>query len=165
MTRITLKGNPINTVGKLPALGSAAPDFKLTAADLSDKSLADFKGKKIVFNIFPSLDTSVCAMSVRKFNQLAADQKDTVVLCASADLPFAHGRFCAAEGIKNVVTLSDFRHKEFGERYGVRIVDGPLAGLLSRAVIVIDKSGKVRYTEQVPEIGQEPDYDSALKHL
>jgi len=165
LTRITLKGNPINTVGKLPALGSAAPDFKLTAADLSDKSLADFKGKKIVFNIFPSLDTSVCAMSVRKFNQLAADQKDTVVLCASADLPFAHGRFCAAEGIKNVVTLSDFRHKEFGERYGVRIVDGPLAGLLSRAVIVIDKSGKVRYTEQVPEIGQEPDYDSALKHL
>lgn len=165
MTRITLKGNPINTVGKLPALGSAAPDFKLTAADLSDKSLADFKGKKIVFNIFPSLDTSVCAMSVRRFNQLAADQKDTVVLCASADLPFAHGRFCAAEGIKNVVTLSDFRHKEFGERYGVRIADGPLAGLLSRAVIVIDKSGKVRYTEQVPEIGQEPDYDSALKHL
>jgi thiol peroxidase len=165
LTRITLKGNPINTVGKLPALGSAAPDFKLTAADLSDKSLADFKGKKIVFNIFPSLDTSVCAMSVRRFNQLAADQKDTVVLCASADLPFAHGRFCAAEGIKNVVTLSDFRHKEFGERYGVRIVDGPLAGLLSRAVIVIDKSGKVRYTEQVPEIGQEPDYDSALKHL
>jgi thiol peroxidase len=165
LTRITLKGNPINTVGKLPALGSAAPDFKLTAADLSDKSLADFKGKKIVFNIFPSLDTSVCAMSVRRFNQLAADQKDTVVLCASADLPFAHGRFCAAEGIKNVVTLSDFRHKEFGERYGVRIADGPLAGLLSRAVIVIDKSGKVRYTEQVPEIGQEPDYDSALKHL
>ena len=165
MTRITLKGNPINTVGKLPALGSAAPDFKLTAADLSDKSLADFKGKKIVFNIFPSLDTSVCAMSVRRFNQLAADRKDTVVLCASADLPFAHGRFCAAEGIKNVVTLSDFRHKEFGERYGVRIVDGPLAGLLSRAVIVIDKSGKVRYTEQVPEIGQEPDYDSVLKHL
>ena len=128
MTRITLKGNPINTVGKLPAVGSAAPDFKLTAADLSDKSLADFKGKQIVFNIFPSLDTSVCAMSVRKFNQLAADHKDTVVLCASADLPFAHG-------------------------------------LLSRAVIVIDKSGKVRYTEQVPEIGQEPDYDSALKHL
>lgn len=165
MTRITLKGNPINTVGKLPAVGSAAPDFKLTAADLSDKSLADFKGKQIVFNIFPSLDTSVCAMSVRKFNQLAADHKDTVVLCASADLPFAHGRFCAGEGIKNVVTLSDFRHKEFGERYGVRIVDGPLAGLLSRAVIVIDKSGKVRYTEQVPEIGQEPDYDSALKHL
>ena len=165
MTRITLKGNPINTVGKLPAVGSAAPDFKLTAADLSDKSLADFKGKQIVFNIFPSLDTSVCAMSVRKFNQLAADHKDTAVLCASADLPFAHGRFCAGEGIKNVVTLSDFRHKEFGERYGVRIVDGPLAGLLSRAVIVIDKSGKVRYTEQVPEIGQEPDYDSALKHL
>jgi len=165
LTRITLKGNPINTVGKLPAVGSAAPDFKLTAADLSDKSLADFKGKQIVFNIFPSLDTSVCAMSVRKFNQLAADHKDTVVLCASADLPFAHGRFCAGEGIKNVVTLSDFRHKEFGERYGVRIVDGPLAGLLSRAVIVIDKSGKVRYTEQVPEIGQEPDYDSALKHL
>ncbi len=165
MTRITLKGNPINTVGKLPAVGSAAPDFKLTAADLSDKSLADFKGKQIVFNIFPSLDTGVCAMSVRKFNQLAADHKDTVILCASADLPFAHGRFCAAEGIKDVITLSDFRHKEFGERYGLRIVDGPLAGLLSRAVIVIDKSGKVRYTEQVPEIGQEPDYGSALKHL
>lgn len=165
MADIMLHGNPIHTGGELPEIGSLAPDFRLTDSELAEKSLADFSGKKIVLNIFPSVDTTVCAMSVRKFNELAASHEGTVVLCISADLPFALSRFCGAEGLDRVVTLSDFRNKEFGTVYGVRIVDGPLTGLLSRAVVVIDQTGKVVYTEQVPEIGQEPDYDMALHHL
>jgi thiol peroxidase len=162
MASITLKGNPINTCGTLPAVGSAAPDFKLTTTGLADVSLKDYAGKKIILNIFPSLDTAVCASSVRKFNEAAAGKDNTVVLCASVDLPFAHGRFCTAEGIEGVVSLSELRERKFGEDYGVRIVDGPLAGVLSRAVVVIDEGGKVTYTEQVPEITQEPNYDAAL---
>ncbi|MBI4828829.1 MAG: thiol peroxidase [Nitrospinae bacterium] len=165
MARITLKGNPIHTCGDLPAIGAAAPDFTLTGADLADVSLAAFAGKKAVLNIFPSLDTAVCAMSVRRFNAEAAARKDAVVLCVSRDLPFAHKRFCAAEGLDKVVTLSEMRSPKFGEDYGVRIVDGPLAGLLSRAVVIIGADGKVAYTQQVPEIAQEPDYEAALRAL
>jgi thioredoxin-dependent peroxiredoxin len=165
MAQITLKGNPVRTSGALPALGSQAPDFKLTKTDLSDVSLKDFAGKKIVLNIFPSIDTGVCAASVRKFNQEAAGLRNTAVLGVSRDLPFAHNRFCGAEGIKNVVTVSELRDASFGTAYGVRMADGPLAGLLSRAVVVIDESGKVIYTEQVPEIAQEPNYTAALNAL
>ena len=165
MATITLKGNPIHTAGALPAVGSKAPDFKLTKTDLSDVSLKDFAGKKIILNIFPSIDTGVCATSVRKFNQEAAKLTDAVVLGVSRDLPFAHGRFCGAEGIKGVVTTSDLRDGSFGKAYGVTIVDGPLAGLLSRAIVVLDASGKVVHTEQVSEIAQEPDYAKALAAL
>jgi thiol peroxidase len=162
MTKITFKGNPVETVGNLPAVGGNAPGFTLTNTELADVSLKDFSGKNIVLNIFPSLDTPVCAMSVRQFNQEATQRKDTVVLCISADLPFAQQRFCGAEGLNDVVPLSDFRHKEFGDVYGVRITTGPLAGLLSRAVLVLNTSGKVTYTEQVPEIAEEPNYDAAM---
>lgn len=162
MARITFKGNPVNTSGTLPTVGSKAPDFKVTKGDLSDVSLSTFAGKRVVLNIFPSIDTGVCAMSVRKFNAEAAKLSNTVVLCVSADLPFAQGRFCGAEGIKDVVTASEFRDHRFGEAYGVRMTDGPLAGLLSRAVVVVDEQGQVAYTEQVPEIAQEPNYDAAL---
>lgn len=165
MAKITLKGNAINTCGNLPATGSSAPDFKLTKTDLGDVSLKDFTGKKIVLNIFPSIDTEVCATSVRRFNQDASKHANTVVLCVSLDLPFAHNRFCGAEGLKNVVSVSELRARGFGEAYGVRIVDGPLAGLLSRAVVVIDEKGKVIYTQQVPEIVEEPDYAKALAVL
>jgi thiol peroxidase len=165
MADITLKGKPIHTAGKLPATGSQAPDFKLTKTDLTDVGLKDFAGKRVILNIFPSIDTGVCATSVRKFNQEAANLADAVVVGVSRDLPFAHSRFCAAEGIKNVVTTSDLRDGSFGKSYGVVISDGPLAGLLSRAVVVLDKEGKVLYTEQVPEIGQEPDYAKALAAL
>ena len=165
MAEITLKGNPIHTCGELPAIGSQAPDFVLTKTDLSDVSLKDFAGKRIVLNIFPSLDTSVCATSVRKFNEHAQNLDNTVVLCASLDLPFAHGRFCGAEGLDNVVSVTELRKRAFGEDYGVRIIDGPLAGLLSRAVVVIAENRKVVYTEQVPEIAQEPDYEAALNAL
>ncbi len=165
MAEITLKGNPIHTSGNLPQTGGNAPSFRLTAGDLSEKTLADFGGKKVVLNIFPSVDTPVCAASIRRFNSEAAGKANAVVLCISADLPFAQGRFCGAEGLKNVVNLSDFRNREFGDSYGVRIVDGPLAGLLSRAVVVIDENGKVVHGEQVPEIAQEPNYEAALKHL
>jgi thiol peroxidase len=164
MAQITLQGNPINTVGTLPATGGAAPAFALTAGDLSEKTLADYAGKSLVLNIFPSLDTGVCATSVRKFNELAAGSGATV-LCISADLPFAQGRFCGAEGIENVVNLSTFRSPAFGDDYGVRIVDGPLAGVMSRAVVVVDAEGNVTYSEQVPEIAQEPDYDAAMAAL
>lgn len=164
MAKITLKGTAINTIGELPAKGSAAPDFTLVKQDLSEAVLADYKGKRLVLNIFPSIDTGVCAMSVRKFNEKAAALKNTVVLCVSMDLPFAQSRFCGAEGIKNVVTVSAFR-SAFGDHYGVTIADGPLAGLLSRAVVVINEAGKVIYTEQVPEIAQEPNYDAALAAL
>jgi len=164
MAKITFKGSSIQTAGELPAKGSSAPDFTLVKQDLSETTLADYKGKRLVLNIFPSIDTGVCAMSVRKFNEKAAALKNTVVLCVSMDLPFAQGRFCGAEGIKNVVTASAFR-SAFGDHYGATIADGPLAGLLSRAVVVINESGKVIYTEQVPEIAQEPNYNAALAAL
>ena len=165
MTQITLKGNPINTCGTLPAKGSAAKDFKLTKTDLSEASLKDFAGKRVVLNIFPSLDTPVCASSVRRFNSDIEKLPNTVVLCISLDLPFAHKRFCTTEGLENVVSLSELREHKFGEDYGVRIVDGPLAGLFSRAVVILDKDHKVIYSEQVPEITQEPNYDAAVAAL
>jgi len=165
MAHITLQGNPLETSGELPAIGTKAPSFSLTKTDLTDCTLQDFNGKKIVLNIFPSIDTSVCAASVRRFNKEAGEAKNSVVLCISADLPFAHNRFCEAEGLKNVIPLSVFRSAGFGRDYGVIISTGPLKGLLSRAVIIIDKSGKVAYTEQVPEITQEPDYDQTLRVL
>ena len=162
MAKILLKGNPIETSGELPALNSTAPDFTLTKTDLSDVSLADFSGKRIILNIFPSIDTNVCAASARRFNEELNKLDNTVVLCISADLPFAHNRFCEAEGLKNIIPLSVFRAANFGKDYGVTIKTGPLAGLLSRAIVVIDEKGKVIYTEQVPEIAQEPDYAAAL---
>ena len=165
MATVTLKGNPVRLSGELPVKGSEAPAFKLTSKDLADLSAADFKGKNLVLNIFPSVDTSVCATAVRRFNKEASSLKDTAVLCISADLPFAQARFCGAEGLNNVVTLSDFRSGDFGKAYGLRIVDGPLAGLLARAVVVVGKDGKILYTQLVPEIAQEPDYAAALAAL
>ena len=165
MATIALKGNPIHTAGTLPETGKPAPDFLLTKTDLSDISLSGFAGKKIVLNIFPSLDTAVCATSVRKFNAEAEKLPGTVVLCVSKDLPFAHARFCAAEGLANVISASEMRNGNFGHHYGVLITDGPLAGLLSRAVVVIDEKGFVIYGEQVPDIVQEPDYKAALASL
>jgi thiol peroxidase len=165
MAKITLKGNEINTIGELPKVGEEARDFSLVKGDLSQVSLSDFKGSKLVLNIFPSLDTGTCAASVRNFNKLAAGLENTKVLCISRDLPFAQNRFCGAEGIKNVVTLSDFATGGFGKNYGLEIVDGPLQGLHSRAVVVLDEQGKVVYNQQVPEIVDEPDYNKALEAL
>lgn len=165
MAQITLKGNPINTVGNLPETGNTAPDFVLTTNDLIDVRLEDYDGKRMILNVFPSLDTDVCAASVRRFNSEAGKLPNTRVLCISMDLPFAQKRFCGADGLENVITLSCFRHSSFGDNYGVRIVDGPLAGLMSRAVIVTGEDGRVLFSEQVPEITQEPDYDSALAVL
>ncbi|MGC9512224.1 MAG: thiol peroxidase [Fidelibacterota bacterium] len=165
MAHITLKGNPIHTSGDLPRVKDKAPDFLLTTTDLKDVSLKDFKGKNLLLNIFPSLDTDVCAMSVRRFNSLAGKMKNTRVLCISKDLPFAHKRFCVAEGINNVISLSELRNSDFGKDYGVRIEDGPMAGLLARSVVIINTEGTVVYRELVPEITQEPDYDTALKAL
>jgi thiol peroxidase len=165
MAKITLKGNSIDTVGSLPAVGSRAPDFKLTKGDLGDVTLADFAGKRKLLNIVPSLDTGVCASSARRFNQEAASVPGAVMLTVSADLPFAQKRFCEAEGIANVVMLSELRERKFGEDYGVRIATGPLAGLLSRAVVVLDEKDMVVYTQQVPEIAQEPDYAAASAAL
>jgi thiol peroxidase len=165
MASITLKGNPVTTVGELPAVGSTAPSFGGVKTDLSECTLAELAGQKVVLNIFPSIDTGVCASSTRHFNEAAGTLENTVVVCVSVDLPFALGRFCGAEGLDNVVPVSVFRNPEFGSGYGVTIADGPLAGLLSRAVVVIDEAGKVVYTEQVPEITQEPDYAAALKAL
>lgn len=162
MANITLKGNPVHTSGNLPPVGSNVPDFKLVRNNLSEVSLSDFAGKNKVLNIFPSVDTGTCATSVRKFNQEAAQLKNTVVLNISADLPFAQARFCGAEGIKNCETLSSFR-SQFGKDYGLLMTDSPLAGLLSRSVIVLSPDNKVLYTEQVPEIVNEPDYAKALK--
>jgi len=162
MATITLKGNPIHTCGTLPQVGSKAPDFTLVKSDLSDVSLASFKGKKKILNIVPSLDTGVCAASAKRFNDEVKKLSDVVVLTVSEDLPFAQDRFCKAESVGNVVTLSNMRKKDFGKKYGVEIVDGPLAGLLSRAIVVLDANDKVVYTEQVPEIAQEPDYSKAL---
>ncbi len=165
MAQINLKGKAIETIGSLPAKASAAPAFTLVKTDLSETTLSDYTGKRVVLNIFPSIDTSVCAASVRQFNKTAGELADTVVLCISADLPFAHSRFCEIDGLKNVVPLSVFRSPGFGKDYGVTITTGPLAGLLSRAVIVLDGEGKVLYTEQVPEITQEPNYEAALAVL
>ncbi|MFN0117368.1 MAG: thiol peroxidase [Elusimicrobiota bacterium] len=165
MAKITFKGNPLNTKGDLPKVGSKAPDFVLTKTDLSDVSLKDFSGKKVVLNIFPSIDTPVCQTSVRKFNEEASKLANTVVVCVSVDLPFAHNRFCGAEGIKNVISTSELRNRSFGDTYGVRIAEGALAGLLSRAVVVIDETGNVKYSEQVPEIAQEPNYVNAIGAL
>jgi thiol peroxidase len=164
MAQVTFKGTPVQTVGELPAIGSTAPDFTLVKQDLSETTSADYAGKKLILNIFPSIDTGVCALSVKAFNTQAASLENTTVLCISLDLPFAHARFCGAEGIENVETASAFR-SSFGDHYGLTLADGPLAGLFARAVIVVDESGKVTYTELVPEIAQEPDYDAALKAL
>ena len=165
MAQITFKGNAIHTLGNLPEIGTAAPDFKLTASDLSEKTLSNYQGKNVVLNIFPSVDTGVCAESVRKFNKEVSAVDNTVVLCISKDLPFALNRFCAAEGLQNVETLSDFKTNDFTNAYGVQMTDGPLNGLLRRAVVVINPEGKVVYNEQVPEITQEPDYNNAINAL
>ncbi|MBF0340283.1 MAG: thiol peroxidase [Magnetococcales bacterium] len=165
MAQIAFKGNPIHTCGTLPTVGAMAPDFCLTGTDLADVTLASFAGKRVVLNIFPSVDTAVCAMSVRRFNAEAANVANTVILCVSLDLPFAHKRFCGAEGLASVHSVSEMRARGFGEAYGVRMVDGPLAGLLARAVVVIDADGKVIYTQQVPEIVEEPNYAEALAAL
>lgn len=165
MASIKFKGTPLMTSGDLPQVGMNAPDFTLTRSDLSDVSLKHFQGKKKLLNIVPSLDTGVCAASARRFNEEAASVPDAVVITVSCDLPFAQKRFCEVEGIENVEMLSELRTRTFGESYGVRMVDGPLAGLLSRAVVVIDEHDKVTYTEQVPEIAQEPAYDKAIEAL
>ena len=165
MAQTALQGNPVSLSGELPAVGSPAPDFKLVDKDLGDKTLADFAGKKVLLNIVPSLDTPVCATSTRKFNESFTGRDDAVCLVISADLPFASGRFCSTEGLENVHPLSMMRSRNFGKDYGVLIEDGPLAGITARAVVVVDADDKVVYTELVPEITQEPDYDAALKAL
>ena len=162
MADITFKGAPIHTSGSLPAVGSRVPGFRLTTSDLTDVTLADYGDKKKILNIVPSLDTGVCAASARRFDKEVAGMDDTVCLTISADLPFAAGRFCKLEGVDNVITLSEMRDRAFGKDYGCEIVDGPMAGLLSRAVLVLDGDNSVVYSEQVPEIAQEPDYDAAL---
>lgn len=164
MSTITLHGNQINTVGSLPSVGAQLNDFAMVNQELAVKGLNDFGGKKKIFNIFPSIDTGVCAASARKFNEEASSMENTVVINVSRDLPFALGRFCAAEGLKNVENLSDFR-TDFGEKNGLTIADSPLQGLLSRAIIVTDENNKILYTEQVPEIAQEPNYEAAIKAL
>lgn len=163
MAQITLKGSPINTKAELPAVGTQAPDFKLVKSDLSEVTLSDLKGKKVILNIFPSLDTAVCANSVRKFNQELSNLENTAVVCISRDLPFAHGRFCETEGLKNVTTASEMRDRNFSDAYGIEIANGPLAGLMARSVVVIDESGTITYTELVPEIVQDPNFEAALE--
>lgn len=165
MANVTLQGNPVHTNGELPATGSAAPDFKLTKGDLGDVSLGDFGGKKKLLNIVPSLDTPVCATSTKKFNDYAKQHGDTTMLVISADLPFAQARFCGNEGIENVVPLAMFRDQKFATDYGVLQADGPMAGLTARAVVVLDAEDKVRYTQLVSEVAEEPDYEAALKAL
>ncbi|MBN2586295.1 MAG: thiol peroxidase [Candidatus Fermentibacteraceae bacterium] len=165
MATVTLKGDAARTVGELPDIGSRAPDFELVGKGLEDMTLSDFRGFTVLMNIFPSLDTPVCAMSVRRFNSESAGLPGVRVLCISADLPFAHGRFCETEGIENVVNLSSFRSPDFGMDYGVSIMDGPLRGLLARAVIVVDPDGMVVYRQLVPEISSEPDYEQVLSFL
>ena len=165
MAKITLQGNPFNTTGNLPEVGSKAKKFKLVGADLSSKKLKDFEGTKLVLNIFPSLDTGTCAASVRQFNKLAGELENTKVLCISRDLPFAQARFCGAEGLDNVIALSDYKRGKFGRKYGLEIVDGPLAKLHSRSVVIIDEEGKVTYTQQVPETVDEPNYDEVMNAL
>lgn len=165
MATVTLKGNQIQTIGNLPAKGVSAPNFELTKNDLSSATLADYKGKKVVLNVFPSIDTGTCAQSVRQFNKKAAQLVNTVVLCISKDLPFAQARFCGAEGIENVEMLSDFKDGNFGKAYGLSFSDGPLAPLHSRAVVVLNEQGKVVHAEQVAEIVDEPNYNAALAAL
>ena len=165
MAKITLGGTPVETIGNLPEVGSQAPDFTLTASDLSVQKLSDFKGQKVVLNIFPSVDTGTCATSVRSFNKEAAEFKNTKVLCISRDLPFAQARFCGAEGIDNVVMLSDFKTGQFGKDYGLEFASGPFEGLDSRCVVVLDENGVVTYTEQVQEVADEPNYKAALEVL
>lgn len=165
MSELKFKGNPIHTSGSLPKVGQKAPDFTLVKNDLSRASLSDYEGKKIVLNIFPSIDTGVCATSVRTFNQKASELENTIVLCVSKDLPFANGRFCGAEGISNVETLSDFDGGVFGSNYEVQMVDGPLKGLLARSIVALNEKGEVVYTELVDDIVNEPDYDAVLKAL
>jgi thiol peroxidase len=163
MANITFQGKPVTTCGNLPAQGAEAPDFRLVDGGLADRRLSDYAGKVKILNIVPSLDTEVCALSAKKFNAEAGGEKNIVVLTISADLPFAQGRFCTTEGVNNVIPLSMMRDKSFGKDYGVEIIDGPLAGLLSRAVVVIDTRNRVAYTQQVGEITREPDYDAALR--
>ncbi len=165
MAQTALQGNPVQLSGELPAVGTAAPDFSLTAGDLSDVNLATYSGKKKLLNIVPSLDTGVCATSTKRFNELMAGRADAVALVISADLPFASGRFCGAEGITNIINLSMMRSRNFAKDYGVLIVDGPLAGITARAVVVLDADNQVVYTQLVPEITQEPDYDAAMAAL
>ena len=165
MAQVTLKGTPAQTVGQLPAAGQTAPGFTLVDKDLKEISLQDFAGRKVVLNIFPSVDTPTCAMSVRRFNAEIGKRENAVAVCASMDLPFAHARFCGAEGLERVVSASAFRNPEFGDQYGVRLTDGPLEGLFARAVVVIDTDGRVVYTQLVPEIADEPDYEAALEAL
>lgn len=162
---ITFKGTAVTTKGNFPAVGDQAPDFKLVNTDLSEVSLADFAGKKVVFNIFPSVDTGVCAMQLKQFASIAADVDNAILLFSSVDLPFAFGRFCAAEGIENAVTASDFRYNSLAEAYGVEMTDGPLAGLYARGVVILDESHKVIYSELVSEITEEPNYDAAMAAL
>jgi thiol peroxidase len=165
MASITLGGNPINTIGELPKVGTKAPEFQLVKNDLSIAELSNYKGSKVILNIFPSIDTGTCATSVRTFNAKASSLDNTKVLCISRDLPFAQKRFCGAEGLENVINLSDFKTGTFGKDYGLEIIDGPLAGLHSRAIVVIDENGTVKYTEQVSEIANEPNYEEALAAL
>jgi thiol peroxidase len=165
MSKVTLKGNLVNTIGELPVVGSKAPEFSLVGSNLSDVKSADFQGRRVVLNIFPSLDTATCAASVRRFNVEASKLTDAAVVCISKDLPFAHGRFCTTEGIANVVSASEFRSNSFGKNYGVMITDGPLQGLMARAVVVLDKDGTVLHSQLVSEITEEPDYQSALDSL
>ena len=165
MAQILLQGNPLNTVGDLPQVGSDAPDFTLTGTDLADVNLGDYRGKKVVLNIFTSIDTSVCALSVKRFNAEAAKNADTVVLNVSRDLPFAHARFCGAEGIENAVSVSALRDLSFGNDYGVAFAEGPVKGLFARAIVVIDENGKVLYAQLAKEHTEEPDYDTALSAL
>lgn len=165
MSQVNFKGNAVSTKGDLPKVGTQAPDFSLTSGELSQKSLKDFIGKRVILNIFPSVDTGTCAASVRAFNKEVASLDNTVVLCISKDLPFAQGRFCAAEGLDNVITLSEYKDANFSDTYGVRFIDGPLEGLLSRAVVVIDEEGNVVYTEQVDETVNEPNYEAAIASL
>lgn len=165
MSTITLKGNKVNTLRSLPEIGSTAPGFNLVNSELATVSLNDFKGSKVILNIFPSVDTGTCAASIRKFNEEAAGLENTKVICISRDLPFAQARFCGSEGINNVVSLSDFRDHKFGKDYGVELIDGPLQGLLSRAVVVLDENQNLRYAEQVSEITEEPNYKAALEAL
>lgn len=165
MAKVTLKGNPVNTSGELPPKGASAPDFTLVKSDLSEETLSALKGKKVVLNIFPSIDTGTCAKSVRTFNEKASSLDNTVVLCISKDLPFAMSRFCGAEGIDQVVSLSAFRNAGFAKDYGVEILDGPLKGLIARSIVVLDEDGKICHTQLVNEIVDEPDYESALAAL
>ena len=165
MDQTKFQGNPVALAGALPQVGTPAPDFTAVKNDLSELTLSSLKGKKVVLNIFPSVDTGVCAASVRRFNKEAAGLNNVAVLCISEDLPFAHGRFCAAEGIENVTTLSDFRYRTLADVYGLRMADGPLSGLLARAIIIIDETGKVIYTQLVPEVTNDPNFDEALAQL